>query len=157
MILKLFKTAWIAAAGALLPALAFAAPSTTLKNVSITADNGGVRVTLETSARARHTLFTLQKPYRIVIDLSDTKAAAGLRIPDGIGAVDVIRTGVRPNETLRVVLQLKSAAGSRAEWQPAFADVGDRFVVAIGTKSFLAGAFPASPARTCMTRHTNGR
>ncbi len=39
-----------------------------------------------------------------------------------------------PNDTLRVVIELKSRASSRGEWLPAFADVGDRYVVAIGTQ-----------------------
>jgi N-acetylmuramoyl-L-alanine amidase len=147
MITKIFR-ALIAATGSLLPALAIAAPSATLENVSISAADGGVRVSLETSARAKHTLFTLEKPHRIVIDLRDTKKAKSLRIPAGIGAVDVIRTGSRPDDTLRVVIELKSAAGSRGEWQPAFADVSDRFVVAIGNKTFLAGAFAKEPPRT---------
>jgi N-acetylmuramoyl-L-alanine amidase len=135
------RKASIAVALAVLPALGFAAPDTTLKNVSIANGDGGVSITLETSSRTKQTFFTLENPDRVVIDLRDTKKAKGVRIPAGFGPVDTIRTGVRPNDGLRVVIELKSRATSRGEWAPAFADVGDRFVVAIGTKAFVAAAF----------------
>jgi N-acetylmuramoyl-L-alanine amidase len=131
----------MAVALALLPAIGFAAPGTTLNKVSVARDDGGVRVTLETSAPTKSTFFTLKKPDRVVIDLRDTRLAKGARMPAGVGNVDTIRTGPRPNDTLRVVIELKSAASSRGQWQPAFADVGDQYIVAIGSKSFVAATF----------------
>jgi N-acetylmuramoyl-L-alanine amidase len=145
MIKKVFKgivgKALVAGAVALLPALGLAAPGTTLSKVSIASGEGGVRVTLETSAPTKNTFFTLKNPNRVVIDLRDTRVAKGTRMPAGIGAVDTIRTGPRPNDTLRVVIELKSAAASRGQWQPAFADVGDQYIVAIGSKAFVAATF----------------
>jgi N-acetylmuramoyl-L-alanine amidase len=146
MIKKVFRQgmlrkASVAVASALLPAIGLAAPDTLLNKVSIASDDGGVRVTLETSAPTRHTFFTLRKPDRVVVDLRDTRLAKGARMPAGIGIVDTIRTGPRPNETLRVVIELKSAASSRGQWRPAFADVGDQYIVAIGSKSFVAATF----------------
>ena len=146
MIKKIFRKgmlrqALMGAAVAIWPALGFSAPATTLSNVSIASGDGGVRVTLETSALTRNTLFTLENPKRVVIDLRNTRLAKGTRMPSGIGAVDVIRTGPRPNDGLRIVLELKSAASSRGEWQPAFADVSYRFIVAIGSKAFVAATF----------------
>jgi len=137
----MLREASIAIALALLPAIGFAAPATTLNKVSIVRDDGGVRVTLETSAPTKSTFFTLKKPDRVVIDLRDTRVAKGTRMPAGIGNVDTIRTGPRPNDTLRVVIELKSAASSRGQWQPAFADVGDQYIVAIGSKSYVAATF----------------
>jgi len=134
----------LAIAVAALPELAVAAPSTTLRDVSISSGEGGVRVTLETSGRTKASLFTLENPERIVIDLRATTKAKGLRMPAGIGPVDVIRTGVRPNDGYRIVLELKSSTQARGEWRPAFADVGDSYVVAIGTKAFVASAFSKS-------------
>src|SRR5689334_20810515 len=128
-------------AAALLPAVAFAAPHTTLDKVSIADGDGGVRVTLETSAPTRNSFFTLERPYRVVIDLRDTRLAKGTRMPAGIGVVDTVRTGPRPNDTLRVVIELKSASASRGQWQPAFADVGDQYIVAVGSKAFVAATF----------------
>jgi len=146
MIKKVFgkgmlRKASIAVALAVLPAIGFAAPGTLLNRVSIADGEGGVRLTLETSAPTKNTFFTLKNPDRVVIDLRDTRLAKGTRMPAGIGAVDTIRTGPRPNDALRVVIELKSAAASRGQWQPAFADVGDQYIVAIGTKAFVAATF----------------
>lgn len=131
----------MAVAMALLPVIGFAAPGVTLNEVSIANGDGGVRVTLETSAPAQNTFFTLRKPDRVVIDLRDTHLAKGARMPAGVGNVKVIRTGRQPKDTLRVVIELKSAAASRGQWQPAFADVGDQYIVAIGSKAFVAATF----------------
>jgi N-acetylmuramoyl-L-alanine amidase len=130
----------------MLPALSAAAPVTTLNNISIATGDGGVRIVLETSSVTKNTFFTLENPDRVVIDLRNTRLAKGTRMPAGIGPVDVIRTGPRPNDGLRVVLELKSAAKSRGEWRPPFADVGDRFVVAIGSKAFVAATFASDPS-----------
>lgn len=156
---KLFEgmllKASLAVAGTMLPALGFAAPTVTLDSVNISSADGGVRVELETSSITKSNTFTLDKPARIVIDLSNTKLAKNVRMPAGIGAVDVIRTGERPKDTLRVVLELKKDAKSRGEWRPAFADVGDRYIVAIGSSAFVAATFaseaPASLASSSRT------
>src|SRR4051794_32546135 len=109
MIKKVFaagilRKASVAVAVALLPAIGFAAPGTTLSKVSIATGEGGVRVALETSAPTKTSFFTLENPRRVVIDLRDTRLAKGTRMPAGIGAVDTIRTGARPNDTLRIVM-----------------------------------------------------
>jgi N-acetylmuramoyl-L-alanine amidase len=155
----MLRIAPVAVALALLPAISVAAPGTSLNRVSIADGEGGVRVTLETSSVAKNTFFTLKNPDRVVIDLRDTRLAKGTRMPAGIGAVDTIRTGPRPNDTLRVVIELKSATASRGEWQPAFADVGDQYIVAIGTKKFVAATFakppiPQSAGNTSVAKST---
>jgi N-acetylmuramoyl-L-alanine amidase len=153
MIKKVFgqgmlRKSWIAVAVAVLPAIGVAAPGTLLNKVSVADGDGGVRVTFEMSAPTKNTFFTLQKPNRVVIDLRDTRLAKGTRMPAGIGTVNTIRTGPRPNDTLRVVIELKSAASSRGQWQPAFADVGDQYLVAIGTKAFVAATFAKDASET---------
>src|SRR5688572_661528 len=102
---------------ATIPVLGFAAPTVTLDSVGITSEDGGTRVVLETSSITTSNYFTLEKPDRIVIDLSNTRLGKGVRMPTGIGAVDVVRTGVRPKDTLRVVLELKKDSKSRGEWR----------------------------------------
>ena len=144
----------LAVAVAMAPALVFAAPAATLNNASIDSGEGGVRITLETSSPASNTFFTLKKPHRVVIDLRNTTLAKGARMPAGVGAVQAIRTGPRPNGGLRVVIELKSFASSRGEWQPAFADVGNRFVVAIGSKAFVAATFAKGSAGAQMASAT---
>lgn len=133
-------------AAAALPAMGFAAPGTVLNKVSLARGEGGVRVTLETSAPTKNTFFTLKKPDRVVIDLHDTRLANGARMPAGFGNVRTLRTGTRPNDTLRVVIELKSAASSRGQWRPAFADVPDQYIVAIGNSKFVAATFAGEPS-----------
>jgi N-acetylmuramoyl-L-alanine amidase len=160
---KLFPTGLLLKAllafAVIIPANVFAAPTTTLDSIGITAQDGGTRVVLETSSITKSKFFTLEKPSRLVIDLSDTKLGKGVRMPAGVGAVDVVRTGPRPNDTLRVVLELKKDGKVRGEWRPAFADVGDQYIVAIGSSSFVAATFatetpvsiassPATPVKT---------
>jgi N-acetylmuramoyl-L-alanine amidase len=146
----------LALVGAALPALACASPSNTLRNVTISSGEGGVRVALETSSRTQTSLFTLENPDRVVIDLRDTGKVKGLRMPAGIGPVDVIRTGVRPGDGYRIVIELKSSTRARGEWQPAFADVGDSYVVAIGTKAFVAAAFSPTGKVASSSAQDNG-
>jgi N-acetylmuramoyl-L-alanine amidase len=143
---------------AALPALAIGSPSNTLRNVTISSGEGGVRIALETSGRTQTSLFTLENPDRVVIDLRDTGKAKGLRMPAGVGPVDVIRTGVRPGDGYRIVIELKSSTRVRGEWQPAFADVGDSYVVAIGTKAFVASAFsPAGKVASSSAQDSGGQ
>src|SRR6185369_5638046 len=146
------RKAAVGVALAVLPAIGFSAPGTTLNKVSIADGEGGVRLTFETSALTKNTFFTLKNPERVVIDLRDTRLAKGTRMPAGIGAVDTIRTGPRPNDTLRVVIELKSASASRGQWQPAFADVGDQYIVAVGSKAFIAATFASSPSVAAETK-----
>ena len=51
------------------------------------------------------TLFTLEHPDRIVIDLRNTHRAAACTRPRRAGAVSAVRFGIQPGGTLRVVLE----------------------------------------------------
>ena len=116
-----------------------AAPTATPRRAAFASTTAAVaQSSLDLSAVTTHTLFTLEKPESRRRRSAQHAAREEHAHAAGIGVVDVIRTGERPNGTLRVVIELKSAATSRGEWQPAFADVSDRFVVAVGNKSFVA-------------------
>jgi len=135
------KKIFVALLLAMLPWAAFAAgASVELRGISVSSGNGGMLVTLATSAPTTHRFFTLEGPDRVVVDLAGTRLASGVRLPKGEGIVATIRTGEQSRGTLRVVIELESAAASSGAWQPAFADVGNRFVVAVGTKAFVAAA-----------------
>ena len=114
-----------------------------IREIRVATSDSGTRVVLETSSITKSNFFTLKKPDRVVIDLSNTRLGKGVRMPAGVGAVDVVRTGSRPKDTLRVVLELKKDGKSRGEWRPAFADVGDQYVVAIGSSAYVAATFAA--------------
>ncbi len=118
--------------------------SSELRAIDLAASEGGVRITLATSAPTSHELFTLAHPDRVVIDLRRTRLASAVRMPAGIGLVETVRTGERPGGTLRIVLELKSAVPSRSQWFVS-SDAGNRLVVALG-KNVALDAAPATLA-----------
>ena len=90
----------------LLARLAFAA--STVENVRIWSENNKTRVVLDLSKSVQHNIFTLRGPDRLVIDLKDSRLAKSLTaMPQGAGAVRSIRSAVRSNGQLRVVLDLE--------------------------------------------------
>jgi N-acetylmuramoyl-L-alanine amidase len=115
-----------------IPALALAAPSNELRGVGVTVAEDGARVELDTSARTSQKLFTLDHPDRVVIDLRNTRLASGVRMPDGSGVIQTIRTGVRPGGTLRIVIDLKANLPASGKWVASPVGVGKQFVVELG-------------------------
>lgn len=67
------------------------------------------RVVLDLASPAEHRVFTLDGPDRIVIDLEDADARLPNGLPQGSGFVDGVRTGMRPDGDLRVVLDVNAA------------------------------------------------
>jgi len=127
MIAKAFRHGIAAAAliglGAISPA--FAAE---LRSIELSASEDSATVTLELSERAGERLFTLEDPDRVVIDLSGTHLAGGVRPPGSSGVVTEMRLGSQPQGTLRVVVQLKSALPARTAW----AGEGRQLILTIG-------------------------
>jgi N-acetylmuramoyl-L-alanine amidase len=115
-----------------LPAVALAGSPTELRSIGLTPTEGGARVSLDTTAVTPHSFFTLADPYRVVIDLRNTRLAEGVRVPEGVGAVETIRTGVRPGGALRVVIEMKSQMPARAKWFAATGNASSQFVVVVG-------------------------
>jgi len=111
----------------LAPALAGAA--TTVEDVRLWSENGRTRVVLDLSRPAEHSIFTLRGPDRLVVDLKDSRLAGSLKkLPAG-GAIRAIRTGVRSNGQLRVVLDLNHSVRSRSFTAGANKQYGDRLVI----------------------------
>src|SRR6185312_743400 len=137
--LALIVAAVALGAVAVSPRLLAAGTSTQLRAIELTPDEGGLRITLATSTPTSHEMFMLDRPNRVVIDLRRTRLASGVRMPDGVGLVETVRTGVRPDGTLRIVLEMKSAVPARAQWF-AGGDAGNRLVVALGKEVALEGA-----------------
>ena len=94
---------------------AAAQSATTVEDIRIWAENGKTRVVLDLSRPANHSIFTLRGPDRLVVDLQDGRLAESLlKLPVGVGSVTAIRTGVRSNGQLRVVLDLNEDVRSRS-------------------------------------------
>jgi len=98
-----------AAAGLLLPvsALSQAAGQVRVTRARIEQEAGKTRLLLDFDAAAKHNLFRLQKPERVVIDLPNTSLAKGVNFKQKLQApVNSIRHAVRKDASLRIVLDL---------------------------------------------------
>ena len=138
------------------PALALAAPPNELRGIGVTVAEDGARIELDTSAQTSQTLFTLEHPDRVVIDLKNTRLASGVRTPAGTGIVETVRTGVRPGGTLRVVIELKTDLPARGKWLPSPVGVGKQFVVAVGKGAPSEFAAVAANEASAAGANANG-
>ena len=102
----------------------------TVENMRIWAENDRTRVVLDLSNPVDHTIFTLRAPDRIVIDLEDSRLARTLEnLPAGAGSVRSIRSAVRADGELRVVLDLNETVRSRSFTVAPNSTYGDRLVI----------------------------
>lgn len=105
-------TSQIAGLGALAsaPVLVQAASSQArVKNIRISRESHKTRLVFDLDGPVEHSLFSLHKPERLVIDLKQTRLMdAGTLEELHSRQLKSIRTGVRNGHDLRVVLDLKS-------------------------------------------------
>jgi N-acetylmuramoyl-L-alanine amidase len=102
----------------------------TVENVRIWSENDKTRVVLDLSRSVDHNIFTLRGPDRLVIDLKDSRLAESLKqLPKGAGTVRSIRSAIRSNGQLRVVLDLNHGVRSRSFTAGANSEYGDRLVI----------------------------
>ena len=111
-----------------------------LNGVLLSRIGGGTRAYLYLSRRTQARYFTLDHPYRAVIDLERTQLGQAVRLPQQWGLVSHTRVGVRPNGALRVVFVLRSAAAVHLTWQPG-ARGGQQLLIRLS-----GGAAPAATA-----------
>jgi N-acetylmuramoyl-L-alanine amidase len=126
----------------LAPALAWGA-RIKVEGVRLSAATGHTRVVLNLSGAAKHTLFTLKNPDRVVIDLAATELAT-TRFPAG-GVVADIRSAPH-GSNLRVVLDLTQAITPRAFVMPGDSQGTDSLVVDLYAKGTAPSAARASSA-----------
>jgi N-acetylmuramoyl-L-alanine amidase len=93
---------------------AVAAAPTRVTDVRLWSGPEGTRFVIELTAPARHEVFAVEHPDRIVIDLEDTEIASSRVLPAGQGPVKAVRSGPQPNRGLRFVLDLTSAQKMRS-------------------------------------------
>lgn len=102
----------------------------TVKDIRIWSEHGKTRVVLDLSQPVEHNIFTLRGPDRLVIDLKDSRLAAALtQLPHGAGSVRSIRSAVRSDGQLRVVLDLNQDVRSRSFTVSPNSQFGDRLVI----------------------------
>jgi N-acetylmuramoyl-L-alanine amidase len=131
----------------LLLSLSAAVADTTVEDVRIWSENDKTRVVLDLSRSAEHSIFTLRGPDRLVIDLADGRLAKTLTsMPNGAGAVRSIRSAIRADGDLRVVLDLNAEVRSRSFTTGPNAKYGDRLVIDLRANGDLAPVKRASEA-----------
>jgi N-acetylmuramoyl-L-alanine amidase len=128
---------------------ATASAATTVENIRIWADNGRTRVVLDLSGPVEHSIFTLRGPDRLVVDLKDGRLGTELsRMPSGAGAVRSIRSGLRSDGQLRVVLDLNEDVRSRSFTAGPNGAYGDRLVIDLQRNGSLHAVKRASEGYT---------
>lgn len=95
---------------------AFAKPKATLTGIRISQSaDDHTRVVFDLSAGFEHRLFTLADPYRIVIDLKDTRKSDAIEIDNvSTNLVSGLRSASKNNGRLRVVLDLQAKVRPRS-------------------------------------------
>lgn len=109
-----------------------AAPATaaTVEDIRLWSENGKTRVVLDLSAPADHTLFTLPRPDRVVVDVRDSRLGDRLaRLPSGSGYVRGIRAAPRDGNDIRIVLDLERAVRPHSFSAGPYGRYGDRLVI----------------------------
>jgi len=112
-----------------------------LSAVHLAASRDGARLTLDLSRVTGEKFFILDHPFRAVIDLPQTRARTGLRLPAASGPIERIRLGHRPHGALRLVLVLHARTGVHTDWT---------FSRARGPQ--LVMTFGDAPAAVALTR-----
>ena len=86
-----------------------------VRDVRLWAGPDSTRVVLDLSGAVTHSLFTLENPGRVVVDVKAARMdLAALRLPDGVGLVRSVRGANRPEGEVRIVLDLAGAAKPRS-------------------------------------------
>ena len=98
-----------------MPFVAKAAAETNIRDIRLSSHKGYIRLVFDLDKSVDHSIFTLNKPERIVLDLKNTKMNHGM--VDRVGAnslIRSIRSGVRDGNDLRVVFDLQQEVKPRS-------------------------------------------
>ncbi|MGD2053888.1 MAG: N-acetylmuramoyl-L-alanine amidase [Gammaproteobacteria bacterium] len=97
------------------PFVAKAAASAKVRDIRLSTHNGYIRLVFDLDRTVDHSVFSLNNPERIVLDLKNTKMTHGM--VDRVSANSLIRgirSGVRDGDDLRVVFDLQQAVKPRS-------------------------------------------
>ncbi|HJQ25948.1 MAG TPA: AMIN domain-containing protein [Blastocatellia bacterium] len=111
------------------------ARATVVRAVNAQVVDGGVRITITTDGAAQYQDFTLANPARIVIDITGVRWAGGSAMTKpAAGLVERLRVGEPQAGTVRIVLDMKTAAGYRVSRS------GSVITITIGERAIAAMA-----------------
>jgi N-acetylmuramoyl-L-alanine amidase len=140
-------------ATSLLSAGAFAARGAEIQGIRLAGDAGNTRVVIDLDTPASHTLFTLQDPPRIVLDVHGARIDnARVSPPGGQGPIARVRTANRDNGDARVVMDLSGPAKPRSFLVPPDGRFGHRVVIDIAGRAASA-ARPPAPRKAATGRN----
>ena len=117
------------------PFVAKAAAATNVKDIRLSSHDGYLRLVFDLDKSVDHSIFTLNKPERIVLDLKNTRMVHGM--VDRVGANSMIRrirSGVQNNDDLRVVFDLQHEVKPRSFILGPSAKSGHRLVLDLHTE-----------------------
>lgn len=139
----------LAGLGAIFIAVAPASAVTRVTDVRLWSGPEGTRLVLDLSAPAKHQVFAVERPDRIVIDLENAQLALKNELPGSQGPVRKVRSGSRPERGLRIVLDLVAAQPVRSFTVGPDGSAGHRLVVELPSRSrsnapAVAGPPPAA-------------
>ena len=117
--------------------IAQAAPAT-LQDIRLWASPDSTRIVFDLSAPASYSLFTLDGPARVVIDLDQVSGdMPSLRMPAGTGSVSAVRLGAREGGGLRVVLDVSANVAAKSFLTPPNETYGHRLVIDLAVEQAL--------------------
>jgi len=123
-------------ASSAVPGLATAAsPAVQVKDIRLSKNSGYVRLVFDLDDIADHSVFTLNGPERVVLDIKNTRMPHGM--VDRVQAnslIRSIRSGVRNDKDLRVVFDLSESVTPRSFLLAPTADTGHRLVIDLHDK-----------------------
>lgn len=117
-------------AALLLALLPVAAQAVDVSEVQVRQTPDYTRVVIEVSERPEYSVFVLDSPHRVVIDLSDAAMQADTgRIDLQNTPVRAVRSAARNEQDLRIVLDMSQAVNPSSFTLPAGDGAGDRLVI----------------------------
>lgn len=106
-----------------------------VRDVRLWAGPDTTRVVLDLSSPARHQLFTLENPGRVVVDVAAARIDLGsVRLPGGVGLVRSVRGANRSDGMVRIVLDLADGATPRSFVVPPEGRYGHRLIIELDAK-----------------------
>jgi N-acetylmuramoyl-L-alanine amidase len=151
------------AAGVLAIMLAGGLQAGDIQSLSVWRSPDYTRVVIDLSDRPEYSMFVLENPHRVVIDINQSRMQARLNNLDLEGSpLAAVRSGARNDTDTRIVLDLKSPVNPSSFVLPPSAESGDRLVIdlydidrqAPALAPALAEAAPApQPVQTSARRN----
>lgn len=138
-------------AAVLMAGIAVGAEAAELRDVRLWSGPDGTRVVFDLDGAAEHSVFTLENPDRIVVDLRGTQRGGALATQfEGKGIVQRVRSGPQADGTLRIVLDLSAAAKPKSFPLQPNDSYGFRVVVDLASAAPAAVAAQPAPPKPAL-------